>query len=64
MKLAAIDMSAAYQKGIRGHLPNAQIVFDRFHVMQLAGKALDEVRRHLQHEGAPDERRTLGVARQ
>lgn len=52
VKLAAIDMSAAYQKGIRAHLPDAQIVFDRFHVMQLAGKASDEVRKHLQHEGA------------
>jgi len=52
VQLAALDMSAAYQKGIREHLPDAQIVFDRFHVMQLAGKALDEVRKHLQHEGA------------
>jgi transposase len=52
VRLAAIDMSAAYQKGVREHLPNAQIVFDRFHVMQLAGKALDEVRKQLQHEGA------------
>jgi len=52
VQLAAIDMSAAYQKGVRAHLPKAQIVFDRFHVMQLAGKALDEVRKQLQHEGA------------
>lgn len=52
VKHATIDMSAAYQKGIREHLPDAQIVFERFHVMQLAGKALDEVRKHLQHEGA------------
>ena len=52
VQLAAIDMSTAYQKGVREHLPNAQIVFDRFHVMQLAGKALDEVRKQLQHEGA------------
>ena len=52
VRLAAIDMSAAYQKGVREHLPNAQIVFDRFHVMQLASKALDEVRKQLQHEGA------------
>lgn len=52
VQLAAIDMSAAYQKGIREHLPNAQIVFDRFHVMQLAGRALDEVRKQLKHEGA------------
>ncbi len=52
VRLAAIDMSAAYQKGVREHLSKAQIVFDRFHVMQLAGKALDEVRKQLQHEGA------------
>jgi transposase len=52
VQLAAIDMSAAYQKGIREHMPNAQIVFDRFHVMQLAGKALDEVRQQLQRDGA------------
>ena len=52
VQLAAIDMSAAYQKGVRAHLPKARIVFDRFHVMQLAGKALDEVRRQLQRDGA------------
>ena len=52
VQLAAIDRSAAYQKGVREHLPKARIVFDRFHVMQLAGKALDEVRKQLQREGA------------
>lgn len=51
IRLAAIDMSAAYQKGLREHLPKAEIVFDRFHVMQLAGKAVDEVRKQLQREG-------------
>jgi len=41
-------------------LPQAQIVFDRFHVQQLASRALDEVRRTLQRElqGTP-ERKTL-----
>jgi len=42
---AAIDMSAAYQKGVRDHLPNAQIVFDKFHVVPLVNGAVDEVRR-------------------
>jgi transposase len=50
--LAAIDMSAAYQKGVREHLPEVRMVFDRFHVMQLAGQALEEVRKQLQREGA------------
>jgi transposase len=52
VRLAAIDMSAAYQKGVREHLGQAQIVFDHFHVMQLAGRALDEVRKGLQRDGA------------
>lgn len=52
VRLAAIDMSAACQKGVREHLGQAQIVFDHFHVMQLAGKALDEVRQQLQRDGA------------
>jgi transposase len=41
---ACIDMSAAYAKGIGESLPNAQISYDRFHVVALANKAMDEVR--------------------
>ena len=40
-----IDMSAAYEKAITERLPNATIVFDRFHVQQLSSDAVDEVRR-------------------
>lgn len=42
---AAIDMFEAYAQAIRRFLPNATIVYDRFHVQQLASKAVDEVRR-------------------
>lgn len=52
VRLAAIDMSAAYQKGVKEHLPQARMVFDRFHVMQLAGQAVDEVRKELRSQGA------------
>src|ERR1700731_1776200 len=34
------------------NFPHARIVFDKFHVMVLAGQAFDEVRRKLQREGA------------
>src|SRR5260370_3827225 len=47
----AMDMSPAYRKGAADHFPQAQIVFDKFHVMLLAGQALETVRRQLQHEG-------------
>ena len=38
------DMSAAYIKGVREVLPEAAISYDRFHVVALAGQAMDEVR--------------------
>jgi transposase len=41
---ACIDMSAAYAKGIATSLPRAQISYDRYHVVALANKAMDEVR--------------------
>ena len=48
----AMDMSPAYVKGATQCFPHARIVFDKFHVMVLAGRALDKVRGELQREGA------------
>ena len=39
------DLSPAFIKGIREHLPQAEITFDRFHLMKLMNEALDAVRR-------------------
>lgn len=41
----AMDMSAAFQRGARIHLPGAQVTFDRFHVVKLFNEAIEEVRR-------------------
>ncbi len=41
----AMDMAPAYQKAVREDLPNADIIFDRFHVMQNFCKAMDNQRR-------------------
>lgn len=40
-----MDMSGAYTKGVTESLPQAQISYDRFHVIALANTAMDEVRR-------------------
>lgn len=40
-----IDMSAAFITGVGKHLPNAQITFDKFHVVAHASQALDKTRR-------------------
>jgi transposase len=52
LQVAAIDMSPAYEKGVLEHLPQAKVVFDRFHVMKLAGEAVDAVRKGLRAQGA------------
>jgi transposase len=45
IETATIDMSQAYITVLRDRAPQAQIVFDRFHVQKLASEAVDEVRR-------------------
>lgn len=39
------DMSPAFISGVERELPNANIVFDRFHVMKIINEALDRVRK-------------------
>ena len=51
VQIAAIDMSPAYQKGVAEYLPQAKVVFDRFHVMKLGGEAVDGVRKDLRAQG-------------
>jgi transposase len=40
------DMSTAFTSGIRAHLPNATMTFDRFHRAATLSEALDVMRRH------------------
>jgi transposase len=39
------DMSPAFIKGVTDYLPEAYIVFDRFHIMKIINEAVDKVRR-------------------
>jgi len=41
----AMDMSAPFQKAVRSLLPNADIVFDKFHIEQHLNEGVDMVRR-------------------
>ena len=45
VKHASIDMSPSFVSGISEYFPKAEIHFDRFHVVKLLNKAMDEVRR-------------------
>jgi len=42
---ASMDMSLAYQSGVAQSCRNAQVVFDKFHVISHANEAVDKVRR-------------------
>jgi transposase len=41
---ASMDMSPSFISGVRENFPNAQIHFDRFHVVKLLNEAMDKVR--------------------
>jgi transposase len=45
----SMDLSPAFQKGAAEHLPNAQVTFDRFHLMKLVNEAVDAVRKGEAH---------------
>ena len=46
----AMDMSAAYIFAVSEHLPDATIVFDKFHVVKLMNEKLSQLRRDLFRE--------------
>jgi transposase len=54
VKAVAIDMSPAYQKAVAKHLPDATVVFDRFHVVKLLNKKLTQLRRQLYRQATSD----------
>lgn len=55
-----MDMSAAYAKGVAQTMPQAQISYDRFHVVSMAIEAMDQVRRQEMRASAAQVREELG----
>ena len=46
-----MDMSPSYIAGAAAYFPGARVVFDAFHIMKMAGQALDKVRKDLARKG-------------
>lgn len=53
IKAVAMDMSAAYVSAVQNFLPQAKIVFDRFHLVKLLNEKITALRREL-HRAATD----------
>jgi transposase len=54
-----IDRSGAYQAAIEEYLPDADIVYDRFHLVGNVNQAVDEVRRSQWRDASKEERTYL-----
>ena len=63
IKHVCMDMSAVYTKGVTEMLPQAQISFDRFHVIALANEAVDTVRRDEMRDQPRVVRAAIGTER-
>lgn len=50
--IAAVDQHEGYAASIRSHIPQATLVWDRFHVMQIFQEAVNDTRKELHEEQA------------
>ena len=50
IRAVATDMSAAYWSAVLEHLPDAALVFDKFHIIKLMNERLDDLRRQMVRE--------------
>jgi transposase len=64
IKAVSMDMSQAYQNSARWYCPDAELIFDPFHMMKMLNKAVDEVRRQEAVMGTGAERTALKQTRQ
>lgn len=53
IETVSIDMSPAYIKGVTDSLPNAELTYDKFHVIAHASTAVDQTRR-IEQQRDPD----------
>ena len=63
VEAVAIDMSQAYISAVRTHLPEATLVFDRFHVVKLMNDKLTSIRRSVQRRAEEEAKEALKGSR-
>lgn len=59
IRAVGIDRAGAYQSAVEEHLPQADIVYDRFHLVMNVNQAVDEVRRGVCREAGKEQRARL-----
>jgi len=64
IKAVSMDMGQAYQNSVRRYCPDAELIFDPFHLMKMLNGAVDKVRRREAVMGTGIERTALKKTRQ
>lgn len=64
IKAVSMDMGQPYQNSVSRYCPNAELIFDPFHLMKMLNSALDAVRRQEIVTGTVLERTALNKTRQ
>jgi transposase len=64
IKAVSMDMGQSYQTSTRRYCPDADLIFDPFHLMKMLNKAVDEVRRQEAVMGSGADREALKKTRQ
>jgi transposase len=59
IEAVAMDMSPAYIDAVTTHLPQAQIVFDHFHVIKLFNEKLSDLRREMYREATEQQHKEV-----
>jgi transposase len=59
IEAVSMDMSPAYWAAVLEHLPEAAIVFDRFHITKLVNEKLDDLRREMVREATGPMQQTV-----
>ena len=59
IEAVSMDMSPAYWSAVLEHLPEAAIVFDRFHITRLVNEKLDDLRREMVREATGPMQQTV-----
>ena len=63
IEAVCIDRAGSYKSAVEEWLPDAEIVYDRFHLMQNLGRAIDEVRRQEQKRASEEDGRVIKGSR-
>lgn len=59
VEVVTMDMWKPYRDAVIALLPAARVVVDKFHVVRMANKCLDDTRKHLRAELSPSDRRKM-----